>query len=305
MLLNRVDSSPASSARLSATVVLTAVPADEVQKFAAHYDAVTSALRAAGLQFQPAGSIYDHYDYDPQIQSLREIVGDLIVLGWHFPRALKWTLARQHIEVNGASRKLHCIDIREMKPEAVCTLLKDISAGKASAIVDKLPDATGTGQQASEFTPRQRGEQAEQELAPPENAALSPRWYPVIDYDQCTNCMECMDFCLFGVYGVDHAATLRVSQQDQCRQDCPACSRVCPVGAIIFPKYQTNQTIAGARGGGDRGEVKLDLSSIFGKPKGRHQAALERDRELIKAGRKPAGADTVEKLADAFDKMEL
>ena len=29
------------------------------------------------------------------------------------------------------------------------------------------------------------------------------RWYPVIDYSRCTNCMECIDFCLFGVYGVD------------------------------------------------------------------------------------------------------
>ena len=32
---------------------------------------------------------------------------------------------------------------------------------------------------------------------------------------------------------------------------------------------------------------------------------LERDRELIKAGRKPATAEAVDKLADAFDKLEL
>jgi len=25
------------------------------------------------------------------------------------------------------------------------------------------------------------------------------RWYPVLDYSRCTNCMECIDFCLFGV----------------------------------------------------------------------------------------------------------
>src|SRR6266581_4822583 len=28
-------------------------------------------------------------------------------------------------------------------------------------------------------------------------------WFPVIDYDRCTNCMQCLSFCLFGVYGVD------------------------------------------------------------------------------------------------------
>src|SRR5207302_575815 len=33
--------------------------------------------------------------------------------------------------------------------------------------------------------------------------ATRRRWYPVIDYSRCTNCMECIDFCLFGVYGVD------------------------------------------------------------------------------------------------------
>ena len=26
-------------------------------------------------------------------------------------------------------------------------------------------------------------------------------WFPVIDYDRCTNCMQCLSFCLFGVYG--------------------------------------------------------------------------------------------------------
>src|SRR5690349_15887991 len=28
-------------------------------------------------------------------------------------------------------------------------------------------------------------------------------WFPVIDYDRCTNCMQCLSFCLFGVYGAD------------------------------------------------------------------------------------------------------
>ena len=285
------------------TVVLSAVPPDEATAFGPLFSALETELRNAGVNYQVLPSIYDMYEYDPGVAALREIAGDLIVLAWHYPRATKWILARQNIEVNGASRKLHCVDVRPMKPDAVCTLVKNILAAKASAVVTKLPDASGKGQESSELSPRERGTQAEAELAAPENAELSPRWNPVIDYDQCTNCMECMDFCLFGVYGVDHTATLRVSQQDQCRQDCPACSRVCPVGAIVFPKYKTNQAISGA--GGERGEIKLDLSAIFGKPKGRHTAALERDRELIKAGRRPASADVVDTLSDAFDKMEL
>src|SRR5262245_26837729 len=27
-------------------------------------------------------------------------------------------------------------------------------------------------------------------------------WFPVIDYSRCTNCMQCLSFCLFDVYGV-------------------------------------------------------------------------------------------------------
>ena len=27
-------------------------------------------------------------------------------------------------------------------------------------------------------------------------------WFPVIDYGRCTNCMQCLSFCLFDVYGV-------------------------------------------------------------------------------------------------------
>ncbi len=72
------------------------------------------------------------------------------------------------------------------------------------------------------------------------------RWYPVIDFSRCcTNCMECIDFCLFGVYGVDGAQTILVEQPDNCRKGCPACSRVCPSNAIMFPQHKT-PAIAGA-----------------------------------------------------------
>ncbi len=40
------------------------------------------------------------------------------------------------------------------------------------------------------------------------------RWYPVIDYSRCTNCMECIDFCLFGVYGVNALDRILVEEQD-------------------------------------------------------------------------------------------
>ena len=116
------------------------------------------------------------------------------------------------------------------------------------------------------------------------------RWYPVIDFSRCTNCMECIDFCLFGVYGVDHAETILVEQPDNCRKGCPACSRVCPENAIIFPQHKT-PTIAGAPV--VAGSLKIDLSKLFGAPEtgeSAEQAAVrERDEQLLLAGRAAVG----------------
>jgi NAD-dependent dihydropyrimidine dehydrogenase PreA subunit len=118
------------------------------------------------------------------------------------------------------------------------------------------------------------------------------RWYPVIDYSRCTNCMECIDFCLFGVYGVDRSETILVEQPDNCRKGCPACSRVCPENAIIFPQHKT-PAIAGApvEAGGS---FKIDLSKLFGAPERNEDAASaaarERDEQLILAGRAAVGS---------------
>ena len=63
-------------------------------------------------------------------------------------------------------------------------------------------------------------------------------WFPVIDYSRCTNCMQCLSFCLFDVYGVSPDGKIQVQHQSNCKTDCPACSRVCPEVAIMFPKYR-------------------------------------------------------------------
>ncbi len=105
--------------------------------------------------------------------------------------------------------------------------------------------------------------------------------------------MECVDFCLFGVYGVDGAESILVEQPDNCRKGCPACSRVCPENAIIFPQHKA-PAIAGASVDGDEG-FKIDLSELFGAPKTDEDpiatAARERDEQLLLAGRDAVGID--------------
>ena len=60
-------------------------------------------------------------------------------------------------------------------------------------------------------------------------------WFPVIDAERCIHCRKCVDFCMFGVYAVD-AEKVRVIKPESCKTDCPACARVCPQNAIMFPK---------------------------------------------------------------------
>ena len=91
--------------------------------------------------------------------------------------------------------------------------------------------------------------------------------------------MECIDFCLFGVYGVDQLDRILVENQDNCKKGCPACSRVCPEHAIMFPDYKT-PAIAGAPVG-SVGSLKIDLTKLFGGGDALQIAAAERDSELI------------------------
>ena len=62
-------------------------------------------------------------------------------------------------------------------------------------------------------------------------------WFPVIDRERCNNCGKCHDFCLFGVYAKEER-TIVVKKPQNCKNNCPACARVCPQKAIIFPKYE-------------------------------------------------------------------
>jgi len=71
-----------------------------------------------------------------------------------------------------------------------------------------------------------------------------PRWYPVIDDSRCTACLECVNYCLFGVYAIGGDSRPFVDQPDACRDGCPACARVCPSQAIMFPLYE-DRVIAG------------------------------------------------------------
>ena len=98
----------------------------------------------------------------------------------------------------------------------------------------------------------------------PEPGKWKP-WFPVIDYDRCTNCMQCLSFCLFDVYGVSEGK-IQVQNNNKCKTDCPACSRVCPEVAILFPKYRHGPINGDVVSADDvrRESMKVDISSLLG-----------------------------------------
>jgi NAD-dependent dihydropyrimidine dehydrogenase PreA subunit len=245
-------------------------------------------------------------------------------------------------------RKIYCIDLRASeRPAEFVSEIKRIAAEGATQVVgltdwisgnakpaqmerflkptnDTALGSTGGGDNGN-------GQAASPAEATPSEPTHEPirieekagrRWYPVIDFSRCTNCMECIDFCLFGVYGVDGAETILVEQPDNCRKGCPACSRVCPENAIIFPQHKT-PTIAGADIVGET--MKIDLSLLFGAPQSNKSAeeiaVAERDEQLQLAGREAVGAsvglqkrqaeqpteaqDDLDNLVDELDALDL
>lgn len=113
-------------------------------------------------------------------------------------------------------------------------------------------------------------------------------WFPVLDKARCTDCGQCFEFCLFGVYHKAADGTIRVANPDACKNNCPACARLCPAAAIIFPKA-TEAPIAGAPITDEserEAAIKIDVDAILGDDiyatlnarKQKRQALLNRKR---------------------------
>ena len=127
------------------------------------------------------------------------------------------------------NRRIYCLDLRTPgKVEAYVEEIKRIAAETSVKTVDLMGfiggqpqpeqlqrflqpspgnvDSTsevgnGTAQNGSsalptptETVPARQSDEANQPIQIEEDTAR--RWYPVIDYTRCTNCLECLDFCL-------------------------------------------------------------------------------------------------------------
>lgn len=327
------------------TVVLSQAQGKHPVKRALEESIVAALLMEPGVEVSVIPFLYDLGPDHTGRLFLESVRGDMVLLSWLFPRAAFWVLDRDGIKgqwgdtqlkppasvddddeeagepqppkgigaLDVPDRRIYCLDLRD--------------ANKHDPFVEEIRRI------AEECRARH---EAKQHVAPaavvqlgispafaPEQLLLTSgrRWYPVIDYSRCTNCMECIDFCLFGVYGVDEQERILVENQDNCKKGCPACSRVCPEQAIMFPDYKT-PAIAGAPVGAI-GNLKIDLTKLFGgaDKDALSQAVEERDRELLADGRQAVGAsvglpkrqtdkqqkpkDDLDHLMDALDALDL
>jgi NAD-dependent dihydropyrimidine dehydrogenase PreA subunit len=258
--------------------------------------------------------LYDLAMEGPGVDLLRSVPGDMIVLAWLYPRAAYWLLDAH--EVRGRlgptsslpeedmdrpaaeqsddqpKRTIWCFDLRRYeKPERLLEEIDEIlTSASFPSQLESVLGANGQARQVEEHT--------------------RPRWYPVIDYQRCNNCLECLNFCLFGVFSLDEDNSILIEQPDACRPGCPACSRICPEGAIMFPQHK-DPGIAGDPKA-SRGGLKLDLSQLFGGQTPAELAAAERDRALAERKTnhaapvdKPADKDELDQLIDKLDESDL
>lgn len=245
--------------------------------------------------------LYDLVPGGPSMEYLRSLEGDLIVLSQLYPRAAFWVLDANGVggrmkhtslsaedEPSSSSktgpapeRTIWCLDLRGSDDPAAYVNEIDRIVRRSGLGVSKAPAAH----------PRRIEETS------PE------RWYPVIDYGRCNGCLECLNFCLFGVYDLDQADRILVAEPDACRSGCPACSRICPASAIMFPPHR-DPAIAGDHHSAP-GELKLDLSQLFGGSTAAELAAAERDRALAEpnGAMKPPADDELDRLVDGLDEL--
>jgi Pyruvate/2-oxoacid:ferredoxin oxidoreductase delta subunit len=327
--------------RQKLTVVLSQAQGKHPVKRALEESIAAALIMEPDLDVSIVPHLYDLGEGHTGRMFLESVAGDMVVLAWLFPRAAFWLLDRDgitgHYGENLIEKKTDEDEEEGEKPEAkgigsqavrdrhvYCLDLRDhaeyrvyVDEVKRIAAECKARRETKKPLLQLGLAPKENG----QVTFAPEQLLAQPgrRWYPVIDYSRCTNCMECLDFCLFGVYNVDSLERLYVENQDACKKGCPACSRVCPENAIMFPEHKT-PAIAGAPVGAISG-LKIDLTKLFGGGDAITVAAQERDAELVKDGRDAVGLsvgipkrqagkdhgpkDDLDKLMDSLDELEI
>lgn len=241
-------------------------------------DGVLAGLKQNNVQFEEVEDLCRmSAEKDPRLKELADKKS--LKIAACYPRAVKWLF---HAAENPLDEEKHeVLNMREDSAEAVCEAI----VGEPISLPEETPEVVA--EKSQPWKP----------------------WFPVIDFDRCTNCMQCLSFCLFDVYGVSEDKKIQVQNPTKCKTDCPACSRVCPEAAILFPKYRA-APINGApvdQADLEREKMKVDISSLLGgdiysllrdrSTRARSRFSKERDEERALKERKRC----LKKLQETLD----
>jgi len=204
-------------------------------------EAALRALCESGLPFEAVADLCERSARrDPLLKRLA--ASDNVLVAACHPRTVRCLFNAADAALPEAT---HYLNLRTENAETICTALREIPCTEPAPPRDVETVRT------------------ELEAAAAPSNSRNP-WAPVIDYTHCTGCMQCLSFCLFGVYAVDAESRIEVRNPEQCKTNCPACSRVCPEAAILFPKHHAEAINGGSTAEGGHEAMKVDLSALFG-----------------------------------------
>ncbi len=209
-----------------------------------HYDVIPQATREqvlgflgqSGMEFEAVADLCGlAASRDPRLREWSQTPSPAIVAC--FPRAVRWLFHAADVPLS--QERVRFFNMRTQPPEEIIReLMKDDRSSKTQE--QSVPSSTN------------------HQSSTANHQSNWVSWFPVIDYDRCVNCKQCMNFCLFGVYGPSDDGRVRVQNPSGCKTNCPACARMCPQKAIIFPKYADSpingDVGAGSCAGSDSGQ---------------------------------------------------
>ena len=204
--------------------------------------------------------------------SLKDFSAGAVVVACH-PRAVRWLFARAGAPLDESTTLLN------MRTQIAGDILSHLAPGEYTRH-ESSHLAPG------EYTGGTPGDKRPALVSPgPSRASGAANgnwlpWFPVIDYDRCQNCRQCQQFCLFGVYATNGNGRVSVVRPEKCKTNCPACARICPHAAIIFPKFDEGGPISGDdTPPPERPAAPIDFSSLAGLD---FQEAIRRRSALLK-----------------------
>ncbi len=187
-----------------------------------HYDVIPQVVRErilhslsrSGVRFEAVADLCGlAADRDPRLQTWAQSPSLTVVAC--FPRAIRWLFHAAGVPLREEQTRF--FNMRTQSAEEITAELTD----DGSLMIEERSEPSDINHQSSIENRK----------------SVWVPWFPVIDYDRCVNCKQCMNFCLFGTYGLSADGQVEVQKPSGCKTNCPACARMCPRQAIIFPKY--------------------------------------------------------------------